>query len=108
MAKKTKMKKTSIECYYENQPVFGAQALAVLKAVDKLGSPTRREIAEHLGIQASSVSGRVNALLGTVLIEGEKRRCSVSGIMASPLRIASIREILPQLQLQLPFECIGY
>lgn len=49
---------------------------------------TRREIAQAMGIDVSSVAGRVNELINAnVLSEHPRRKCSISGRSAHPVSI---------------------
>lgn len=51
---------------------------------------TRNEIARKLGLPIPSVCGRVNELITAgYLAEGARRKCSVTGRTAYPVRIAT-------------------
>lgn len=58
------------------------------------GNFTRAELADHLGMRLSSICGRVNELLDPLQNHGRawldelpRRRCSISGSLAHPVRI---------------------
>ena len=49
---------------------------------------TRAEIAQRTGMRDSSVCGRVNELLGAgLLVEQERRKCTVTGSPAHPVAV---------------------
>lgn len=72
---------TSIEAYREHkgEGLAGKQAETILKNLKEGKDYSRREIARELGMELSSVCGRVNELLQVGLLEeAPKRRCSVT------------------------------
>lgn len=98
---KTNVRDSSLVAYRELQSHLGKQERMILQAIINLGNPTRREIAEYLEMQASSVSGRVFGLmhpvdhrtgneLKPIVMENGKRKCKVSGKMTATLTIANV------------------
>ena len=71
--------------------VMGKQENIVFEYVERINySPTRREIATALGMETSTVSARVNALiLSGKLEEDERRTCSISKRCVNTLRVAA-------------------
>lgn len=80
---KTNVRETSIENHYINEASLINENLeAKIAAFVKLHGPvTRRQIAESIGIDTATCSGRVCPLVkGGVLIEDElKRPCPITG-----------------------------
>jgi hypothetical protein len=72
----------SIEAY-ERHIESGKRDLHWVKVYAYLGGSyplTRSEISQFTGLRLSSVCGRVNELIGAkMLIEGERRNCSITG-----------------------------
>lgn len=72
---------TSREAYKEHRDTgkLGQQAQRILTAMIDGQGYSRRELARAMGLELSSVCGRVNELLQVgLLVEGEARRCSVT------------------------------
>lgn len=71
---------TSREAYHSTAGMQATQQMAVLEDIRRHPGTTRREVAQRLGFEASSVSPRVNLLVATdAVVEREKRKCSVTG-----------------------------
>lgn len=72
---------TSSDAYKEHRDTgkLGQQAQRILTAMIDGQGYSRRELARAMGLELSSVCGRVNELLQAgLLVEGESRRCSVT------------------------------
>lgn len=72
---------TSRDAYKEHRDTgkLGMQAQRILTAMIDGQGYSRRELARAMGLELSSVCGRVNELLQAgLLVEGESRRCSVT------------------------------
>jgi len=72
---------TSIKAYKEHRAsgLVGKQAQAILDFMTPGVSYSRRELARKMGLDLSSVCGRVNELLEIgMLTEGSKRRCTIT------------------------------
>lgn len=81
---------TSIESYYDHLKSGRAenQYRRILNAFRMRQEFTRRELASAIGIDLSSICGRVNELIGTKqLKEGPPRKCSITGRNAKPLSL---------------------
>lgn len=81
--KKTKVRGTSIDCYYSNikNKLDNKQFRLIFDCLLEKGSATRCEIAHYLKMEKSTVSARVNAMLKYgILQEVGKRRDKISGI----------------------------
>uniref|UniRef100_UPI003F4C57BB winged helix-turn-helix domain-containing protein n=1 Tax=Brachyspira catarrhinii TaxID=2528966 RepID=UPI003F4C57BB len=85
-----KVRKTSKDCY--NTVVKDMKAnlyRQILRAIRELKEPsTCREIANHLKMEASTISARINELKKEgVLIEAGKRKCKITNIKSIVLSI---------------------
>ena len=72
---------TSIQAYREHkaQGLCGKQAQSILDFMHPGMGYSRRELARKMGLDLSSVCGRVNELLELgMLKEGSKRRCTIT------------------------------
>ncbi len=72
---------TSIEAYKEHKAkgLVGKQAQAILDFMTPGVSYSRRELSRKMGLELSSVCGRVNELLAIgMLTEGAKRKCLIT------------------------------
>ena len=83
MSDKKKVRKTSKDCY--NTVVKDMKAnlyRQILRAIRELKEPsTCREIANHLKMEASTISARINELKEQgVLLEAGKRKDKISGV----------------------------
>jgi hypothetical protein len=69
---------------------LGWQQVRILRWIrENGGAHTRAELSERLGIRLSSICGRVHELVAVgELVEGPRRRCSVTGRAAHPVRLA--------------------
>ena len=79
---------TSKQAYEEHilSGKLGMQATLIYKFMKPGVSYSRRELSKLIGIELSSVCGRVNELLEMGLIEeGSKRKCIISGKLISPV-----------------------
>jgi len=80
---------TSIEAYNDinSDGTSATQKNIILDALDEVGKPlSAREIMEYTGLEINAVSGRVNDLKKEgLVVEGEKRRCTVSNKMVTPV-----------------------
>jgi DNA-binding MarR family transcriptional regulator len=79
---------TSKQAYEEHilSGKLGMQATLIYHAMKPGVSYSRRELSSYIGIDLSSVCGRVNELLEMGLIEeGSKRKCIISGKLISPV-----------------------
>ncbi|WP_300743113.1 winged helix-turn-helix transcriptional regulator [uncultured Brachyspira sp.] len=90
MSDKKKVRKTSKDCY--NTVVKDMKAnlyRQILRAIRELKeSSTCREIANHLKMEASTISARINELKKEgVLIEAGKRKCKITNIKSIVLSI---------------------
>lgn len=90
MSDKKKVRKTSKDCY--NTVVKDMKAnlyRQILRAIRELKeSSTCREIANHLKMEASTISARINELKKEgVLIEAGKRKCKITNITSIVLSI---------------------
>ena len=90
MSNKKKVRKTSKDCY--NTVVKDMKAnlyRQILIAIRELKEPsTCREIANHLKMEASTISARINELKKEgVLIEAGKRKCKITNITSIVLSI---------------------
>lgn len=74
---------TSIQAYHEERDAgnVASQEKEVLRYISQCAyPPTRREIAHALGLDTSSVSARVNALINEGLIaDGQRRKDKTTG-----------------------------
>ena len=82
---KTAVAQTSIDCYRGLD--LSRQQREVLDAIWFLGAPVRNEVADLLGWQTATVSGRVNELIEKRIIResDEKRTSRVTGKLGYPL-----------------------
>ncbi|HJH54790.1 MAG TPA: winged helix-turn-helix domain-containing protein [Brachyspira hyodysenteriae] len=90
MSDKKQVRKTSKDCY--NTVVKDIKAnlyRQILRAIRELKEPsTCREIANHLKMEASTISARINELKKEgVLIEAGKRKCKITNIKSIVLSI---------------------
>lgn len=72
---------TSIDAYHTHieEGLAGKQAQTILRGLEDGKDYSRREIARSLGMELSSVCGRVNELLQIGLLEeAPKRRCTIT------------------------------
>lgn len=79
---KTHVADTSLSTYADYKVRFGAQELDVLAYMERVGADvTINEVAQQLGIPASTISGRLNDLRHKDVITdaSPKRRCKVCG-----------------------------
>jgi DNA-binding MarR family transcriptional regulator len=87
----TNVRPTSIDTYHSLKSKFGAQACKIMAFMKDNAhlTFTRRELAECLELETSSVSGRVNQLVkdGDLIELTEKRKCSITGITAIALSL---------------------
>lgn len=88
---KTNVRDTSLEAYYTAD--LSQQAKSVFNYLHAHQGMTRREIASGLGIDVSSVAGRINELVkaGSVA-ENIQRKCSVTGRTAWALTAVTRQE----------------
>lgn len=95
---RTNVRESSISTYHSLQSKFGAQTCKIMAFIhaNPDANFTRREIANQLSIETSSVSGRVNQLVhdGDLIELPIKRKCSITGIMAIVLRLPLVQEDL--------------
>lgn len=87
---------TSIEAYDEHKAAgkVGAQAHMILGMLEDSRNYSRKEISKLVGIELSSVCGRVNELLAVgLLVEDEKRKCSITGKTIHAVRTRSENDI---------------
>lgn len=83
---KTNVSITSLEAYRGAADIHASQELRVLADIQDHPATTRKEIAVRLGIDNSSVSGRVHHLMAIgEVFESGSRKCSVSGRKAKTL-----------------------
>ena len=83
-----RMAETSLISYQEHilSGKMGEQSNTIYKFMKPGVSYSRRELSKLIGIELSSVCGRVNELLEMGLIEeGCKRKCLISGKLISPV-----------------------
>lgn len=82
---------TSLDAYRDHRDSgeLGAQQRKVMLFFHtKGGEHTRAELAERVPMRLSSVCGRVNELIEMgYLAEGPRRRCSVTGRNAHPVKL---------------------
>lgn len=79
---------TSREAYQEHKDAgkVGLQAQRILTSMIEGQGYSRRELARAMGIELSSVCGRVNELLQIgLLAEGEPRRCGITHKRINPV-----------------------
>ena len=83
---KTRVRRTSIDTYYSLD--FTNQQKQIMAALSKLDESCIADIAEHLGWQRSTVSGRLNDLkkLSVVVCVG-KRQSKTTGINSEHWRL---------------------
>ena len=64
-----------------------SQKNKILNILDLIAEPmSAREIKEYTGLEINAVSGRINDLKKEgLVVEGEKRRCTVSNKMVTPV-----------------------
>lgn len=79
---------TSIESYHGIN--IGRQQFAIIRGFLLYGGrPTRRELANNLHMETSTVAGRVNELIKLGLVnECPKRKCQITGRTAYTLELA--------------------
>ena len=90
MTNKKKVRKTSIDCYNTTVKDIKANLYRqILRAMRELKEPaTCREIANHLKMEASTISARINELKKEgVLLEAGKRKCKITNITSIVLSI---------------------
>jgi len=81
---------TSIQAYDEHKAAgkVGAQAHRILGMMDDKVNYSRKELSKLIGIELSSICGRVNELLSVgLLVEDEPRKCFITGKKINPVRI---------------------
>lgn len=88
-----RIKQTSVDAYYAMiaGPKLGEQQRAIVAYLARNCHRdfTRAELAQYLGLRVSSVCGRVNELLEQqAVVETPRRKCSVTGSSAHPLKLA--------------------
>lgn len=79
---------TSIEAYKEHKDegLANRQASQILQWLQEGKDYSRREIARGMGLELSSVCGRVNELMSVGLLEeAPKRRCSITHKTINPV-----------------------
>lgn len=79
---------TSIENYHQHRDSgrLGKQQQLILDGMRGGESYSRRELAAHLGLELSSICGRVNELVASGYLEElPTRRCSVTGKSVHPV-----------------------
>lgn len=82
------MRSTSLDAYQEIKPELGARQQVVLDGIKKLGCPTNLELSKYLYIPINQITPRTNELVKKgLVIECEKRQCSVSGRIAISWRV---------------------
>lgn len=89
--KKTKVRETSIDCYYSDikNKLDNRQFKLIFDCLLEKGSATRCEIAHYLKMEKSTVSARVNAMLKYgILQEDGKRKDKISGVNNHVLAIS--------------------
>lgn len=90
---KTAVLETSIDAYHAHQAAGLSQQKRhkILSAIKAMGGDwTICELAHVLGIEKSTVSGRINELLHSGCVEAAtKRKDRVSGVMARPVALPS-------------------
>lgn len=80
---------TSIQAYREHRDSgkVSGQARRILDSMLGGVSYSRRELAEHTGLELSSICGRVNELVAAGLLEETPtRRCRITGKSVHPVR----------------------
>ena len=80
---KTKVRETSIDCYYSNikNKLDNRQFKLIFDCLLEKGSATRGEIANYLKMEKSTVAARVNSMLKYgILQEDGKRKDKISGV----------------------------
>lgn len=91
----TNVRETSISAYHELRDTgrLGKQQQTILDQIKPGRDYSLREISRLTNIEINAVSGRVNDLkkLG-LLVEGEKRSCSVTGKTVTPVRLPEKQE----------------
>jgi hypothetical protein len=81
---------TSIEAYNEHKAAgkVGAQANMILEKMRPNVNYSRKELSKIIGIELSSICGRVNELLALgLLVEDAQRKCLITGKKINPVRI---------------------
>jgi hypothetical protein len=81
---------TSIEAYNEHKATgkVGAQANTILEKMRPNVNYSRKELSKIIGIELSSICGRVNELLALgLLVEDAQRKCLITGRKINPVRI---------------------
>lgn len=75
-------RQTSINCYHEQVSKFmNKQEARIYNSLLELKEATRGEIAEHLKMEKSTVSARINNMIKYgILIETGKRKDKISGV----------------------------
>lgn len=77
---------TSLEAYQSIENIGSKQA-AVLSAINALGAPTNREIAEHLGWEINRVTPRCLELRERgLVVESDTRQCTIGARNAKTWR----------------------
>lgn len=90
MTNKKKVRKTSIDCYNTTVKDIKANLYRqILRAMRELKEPaTCREIANHLKMEASTISARINELKEQgVLLETGKRKDKITNVTSIVLSI---------------------
>jgi DNA-binding MarR family transcriptional regulator len=95
---KTNVAVTSIKTYHDLRGVLGEWEWRVYLAIRKHPNLTRREIADLLGTDSSSVAGRVHPMVesGLVVEHREGTVCSITGKRAG--RLMASRDLQGKLE----------
>lgn len=92
---KTSVQETSIECYHaiRDEGRLSKQQSAVMEVIRKGRDYSLQEISRLTGLAINAVSGRVNELKESgVLEQAETRKCSVTGRTVRPVRLPETRQ----------------
>ena len=106
------MQPTSLEAYEEIKKTLGTRQLRVLEKLDyNPTAMTNTELSYAMDWPINTITPRIFELRAKgLVIEHEKRKCSITGRMAISWRVKNMSEIKER-QMEMPFDkekaCIG-
>lgn len=84
---RTNVTETSLDAFFalKSTPQIQAQQLKILNVMQAGVIYTRRELAHLTGIETSTVSARINAMLGLSVDVVGTRKCPITGVTVQAL-----------------------
>ncbi len=93
---RTAVRESSLAAYHQGAQTFGRQESIILAAIQPSRDYTRRELAAITGIETSTISARVNALIacGALNEIASARKCSISRKTVNTVRLPPAQRTL--------------